>query len=111
MRTLAAPNGDLDFQIVDGLPSLQQRLVQKLQFGRGEWFLDTSLGVPYIHEALGRTDPVLSQQVITSQILADDEVTEVSDVTYEVADAAKRRYKYTANVHSEFGLISLEVIV
>ena len=111
MRTLAAQDGDLDFAVVDGLTGLQQRLVQKLQFGRGEWFLDTALGVPYIYETLGRTDPALSQQVITNTILLEDEVTEVSDVTYAVSDPEQRRWRYTANVHSVFGLITIEVFV
>ncbi len=44
------PDGDLI--IVTGLDAIAQHLRIRLQFFRGEWFLDTRLGIPYYEEVL-----------------------------------------------------------
>lgn len=38
--------------IIDGRAGIAQNLRQRFQFFLGEWFLDTSLGVPWIQEIL-----------------------------------------------------------
>lgn len=47
---LLLSNGDLS--IVDGSNSIAQNLKQVLQFYLGEWFLDTTKGVPYKQQIL-----------------------------------------------------------
>jgi len=44
------PDGDLI--IVTGIDAIRQHLRIRLQFFRGEWFLDTRLGIPYFEEVL-----------------------------------------------------------
>ena len=51
-------NGDLeigtdgDLIIVSGVDAIRQHLTIRFQFFRGEWFLDTRLGIPYYEEVL-----------------------------------------------------------
>lgn len=51
-------NGDLeigsdgDLIIVTGIDAIAQHWGIRLQFFRGEWFLDTRLGIPYFEEVL-----------------------------------------------------------
>ena len=44
------PDGDLI--IITGIDAIAQHLRIRLQFFRGEWFLDTRLGIPYFEEVL-----------------------------------------------------------
>ena len=112
MRTLGTRDGDLDFTVVDGLESVKQRIVQRLLFWRGEWFLDTSKGIPYLPRALVRrgSSPLLLRQVITDAIEEVDGVVAVRDieVTYQ---AAERRILYVADIEATEGLIeALQVL-
>lgn len=43
---------DGDLILVDGIDSIRQHLKIRLQFFRGEWFLDQRLGIPYFEEVL-----------------------------------------------------------
>jgi hypothetical protein len=53
-----ASDGDLDLssgtlQWIDGIDAIAQRVRTRLQFFRGEWFLDQRLGVPWFQVILG----------------------------------------------------------
>lgn len=70
MRDYLIENGDLvirngDFVFVDSGEATRQRLVQKLLLWRGEYWLDTSQGFPWIQEILGQRP---SPEVVTSLI-------------------------------------------
>ena len=41
-----------DLEIVTGSDAVRQHLNLRLQFFRGEWFLDTRQGIPYFEEVL-----------------------------------------------------------
>lgn len=41
-----------DLQLLDGLDAIAQHVAIRLQFFRGEWFLDTRIGVPYFTDIL-----------------------------------------------------------
>lgn len=45
---LVIVNGDL--VLVDGIDLIRQRLKQRLLTVKGEWFLDTTIGLPYFTE-------------------------------------------------------------
>ena len=65
MSAFLLQGGDLDIskgrlQIVsDGL-EIAQKVGIRLQFFRGEWSLDTSVGIPYFQSLLGPKNPSLS---------------------------------------------------
>lgn len=51
--------GDLDLstgtiEVVDGVEATGQKITIRLQFFRGEWFLDERIGIRYFQEVLGQ---------------------------------------------------------
>ena len=99
------PSGDLD--VVDGLESVRQGVIQRLLFWSGEWFLAVGEGVPYRAEIFRRpTSAGLAAAVVTEQILGVDGVTGVADV-FVTIDPVTRRMSYRANsVTTRYGTLS-----
>ena len=107
MRTISSTGGDLSFKVLDGQDSVRQRLVQHLLFRLGEWYLDTSLGLPD-EELIGQLvtrAPV--EAVITRFSLEVEDVTGVSDVTVDF-DPNTRITKYFQRVSTIFGDFDME---
>lgn len=58
--------------LLEGVELIEQRLRQRLKFFRGEWYLDTSQGVPYFQEILrkgisrARVESALKQAIVTT---------------------------------------------
>lgn len=51
-------SGDLEIErdslvLIDGVDAVAQDLLLRLRFFKGEWFLDTRLGMPYFQKLLG----------------------------------------------------------
>lgn len=44
----------LDLSLLSGKEQLRQQLLIKLRLWRGEWFLDTEFGTPYLQSILGK---------------------------------------------------------
>ena len=107
MRTLGVTAGDLDWTIVDGATAIRQRIVQRLQFWLGEWFQDTSKGIPYLPSILGRRSDavILLRQVITNQILDIEGVTAVRNITIEIKTSLRRVF-YAADVDTIYGTVT-----
>lgn len=56
-----------------------QHARQRLSTFSGEWFLDTTAGVPWLDQILGQTyDPALAESVVKAEILNTDGVTEIT---------------------------------
>lgn len=71
------PNGEL--AIVRGAEAVGQHVRQRLKTFSGEWFLDTTAGVPWLDEILGRGyDPALAEAVVKGEVLDTDGVTEIT---------------------------------
>ena len=83
MRTLATSGGDLVFGVTDGLQSVIDRVVQRLLFIRGEWFLNTAAGVPYLQDVLGTAhNEELAQRTFINEIEGVPDVTSVTDFQF-----------------------------
>ena len=89
--------------VLDNLESLRQRVLGAVRLFRGEWFLDTSAGIPYITEfASARPDPVAIAVLVNRAIVRIDGIAAVTDV--ELAwDPATRRLGYASMIHTESG--------
>ena len=120
MRTLALPEvlndqgesmgyGDLtldangNLSVIDGLPALRQRVVQRLRFWQHEWFLDYADGVPYYSAVFQRPiNAGLASAILVSEVMKVAEVTRVSNVS-SVLNPVSRRLAWSCTVHSAFG--------
>jgi hypothetical protein len=111
-----SPEGDLVFDelnnlvMVDGTEELAQRLNLAIRTRAGEWFLDTSLGIPWF-ELLGNKGTELKiQREIRRVLLEDAAVRSVGSITltplaertlavdFEVTLTDNTQYKQTVGV-------------
>lgn len=73
---------DFDLALVEGLARVRQQLAIRLQFFRGEWFLDLDFGVPWFQEVLGVKPPPVShaELLIRDQVLSTPDVEELEEL-------------------------------
>lgn len=72
-----AANGDL--AIVQGSDAVAQHIRQRLMTFAGEWFLDTTAGMTWLAEIMGREyDPALAEAIVKAEILRTHGVTEIT---------------------------------
>lgn len=105
MRTLAAGDGDLDLVsgTVTGVESVRQRVQQAMLFHRGEYFIDGSLGIPYLADVLGHQfDAGVAEQAVTGAILEVDGVAAVTEVRVS-HDPGARVLAISATVTTDTG--------
>jgi len=92
-----------NLEVATDLEGLRQKLIQKLRFFRGEWFLDVIDGTPYFQEIL--TKPInmgLVTSILNNRIMSEPEVTGLGAVDSNL-DPITRRFTYKANVITIFG--------
>lgn len=117
MRTISAfapddeinPRADLrldargDLEVVSEREDVRQRVIERLAFWRGEWFLDARQGVPYLTEIFTRPASAdLAESVITAEIRSVEGVTDVTEVEVSI-DTDTRRLSYAARVSTAYG--------
>lgn len=101
--------GDIDIdsnfnlRIVDGIDAIIQHLKLRLQFFRGEWFLDTRIGMPWFEEVL-RKAPDLSvvQSLVREAITTTPGVTEISEFSLDY-DGVTRTLSISFRATTESG--------
>lgn len=102
---------DNDLSLVDGGDEVKQRLTQRLRTFLGEWFLDTSLGVPYYEEVLVKSpNGRLAEAAIKAEIRATPGVLDLLAFTFDV-DKATRKGTIEFKVRSATGDVGLIVEV
>lgn len=73
-----------------GARAVGEHIRQRLMTFTGEWFLDTSVGVPWLSEILGRRyDPALAEAVVKAEILATDGVREIISFSVDFLRATR----------------------
>lgn len=83
-----------------------QRLKITLSTFLGEWFLDTSIGVPYFQQILGKGRTKSAVDVIFQRIISNDPgVIEIREFS-SVLDSAGRGYEMTFSVRVADNLIT-----
>lgn len=72
-------SADGNLAMVTTAEAVGQHARQRLQTYRGEWFLDTTAGVPWLNDILGSSyDPALAESVVKAEILDTDGVAEIT---------------------------------
>ncbi|AKQ55186.1 hypothetical protein ACLQ8Z_05980 [Bordetella hinzii] len=91
---------------IDGADRIAQQINVTLQVFLGEWFLDTSFGVPYFEEVLVKSpDRARIEAVLRSRILAVPGVQRV--VSFDLAvERRERILRVTYQADTETGRVS-----
>jgi len=112
-RTLSLRDGDIhlddqgNLSTVSGIEALRQKILQKLRFFQGEWFLNINEGVPYFQQIFARPiDAGLAASIFNNEILEEEEVTGLKNVSANL-DPITREFRYNAIVESVFGIINI----
>lgn len=85
---IALENGDL--AIVGDSDAVAQHIRQRLKFFRGEWFLDTSAGVPYYQDILKKNpNPEVVEQLLRNEILGTPGVLELQKFEMDFQGATR----------------------
>jgi hypothetical protein len=116
MSDLKTEDNDLIFEnndliIVTGQQETKQRLEQRLQTFLGEWFLDTSIGVPYYQDILKKNpDTTLVTGTLKSVITQTPGVTDLLEFNFTFNKQA-REATLVFTARSASGDIGLEVTI
>ena len=71
--------GNGEVAVATDAHAVGQHVRQRLKTFEGEWFLDTTAGVPWLDQIMGKGyDPALAEAVVKAEILDTDGVREIS---------------------------------
>lgn len=94
-------NGEL--AIVRNAEAVGQHVRQRLKTFEGEWFLDTTAGVPWLDQVLGRQyDPALAEAIIKAEILDTDGVTEITSFSVRFDRQTRKLDAYSITIMTEY---------
>ena len=100
-----------DLQLASGLQLVEQRLKQTLWFFFGEWYLDTTDGVPYFEEIFVKSPSRnVVEGLIKVAILKVENVEEILSFEIEY-DSATREGQIEFSVKTEFGNLEISEAV
>ncbi|HXR75142.1 MAG TPA: hypothetical protein VN737_04145 [Bryobacteraceae bacterium] len=92
---------------VTDIDAVAQIIRTRLLLLQGEWFLNTSEGLPLFQKLLGHSTTVRAVAlVLRERILGTPYVTGINSLSVEYA-AAGRNFTFTANVQTQFGTVSI----
>ena len=83
--------GSLDLNLVDQAAQVRQQLLIKLKLWRGEWFLDTEFGTPYLQQILGK-QLTLSGVIaaLRKSILEVEGVRQITSLSYSFSNSTRK---------------------
>ncbi|RYM52008.1 DUF2634 domain-containing protein [Serratia proteamaculans] len=92
-------------QYVDGAERVRQQIEFRLSLWRGEWFLDSEFGTPYLQEILGKQLTINGAiSAIQQQITSVDGVTGLVEFSYKF-DRENRTLSVEFTAATDYGLI------
>ena len=113
MSDLLLENNDLKFTngeltLISGGEEIKQRISERLQLFKGEWFLDTTVGVPYFQSIL-KKNPV-REEVEAFLVQAIAETPGVEEITqFEASFGTDRKATVNFRVRANNELLELEI--
>ena len=102
---------DGDFLLIDNAERVAQQIKVKILTFLGEWFLDTTWGVPYLEYILVKQpNQELIKQILSEQILSVDDVKSLNalELDYQVK---VRTLIINYEVSTEYGLITRKEVL
>lgn len=102
---------DGDFLLIDNAERVGQQIKVKLLTLLGEWFLDTTWGVPYLEYILiKQPNKSLIYQILREQILSVDDVKGLNslDLGYDVKS---RTLAVSYEANTDYGLVTRKEVL
>ncbi|KVP84559.1 hypothetical protein WJ95_20585 [Burkholderia ubonensis] len=93
--------GDADF-LVNTPETVAQAVLTRLRLLRGEWFLDTTAGMPWATDVLGKYTSGTYDAAIRQCILGTQGVTEITNYSSSV-EPETRKLSVTATINTIYG--------
>ncbi|KWC56578.1 hypothetical protein [Burkholderia ubonensis] len=93
--------GDADF-LVNVPEAVAQAVQTRLRLLRGEWFLDTTVGMPWATDVLGKYTSGTYDAAIRQCILGTQGVTEITNYSSSV-DPETRKLSVSATINTIYG--------
>ena len=91
---------------VDGAERVRQQVEFRLSLFRGEWFLDSEFGTPYLESILGKQITInAALAAIKSQIRQVDGVKSITEFSYQL-DRKTRLLTINCTLQTDYGLIN-----
>lgn len=108
--------GDLAFDgvtvaVVEGKDAIAQEIQTRLRWWRGEWFLDTSAGVPYLESILTKgVAEATVRAILLREILAVPGVLRVPSLVVAIDRATRYATVAAADIETTDGAVTLSQI-
>jgi len=97
-----------DLALVRDADKLVQKLKQRLLFFQGDWFLDTSAGLPYFSDIFVKQPNINDvDSIFKVEIVETEDVQELLSFTSSFENDV-RKYSLKFSVGSPFGIIEFE---
>lgn len=87
---------------INSADGVGQEVVTRLKLIQGEWYLDTSQGVPWLTQILGYSQQAVRDLLIKNTILTTPNVNTL-DYFNSVTNKTIRTYNVTANINTVYG--------
>ena len=102
---------DNTLKIITDIEEIAQLLKTRLKLYRGEWFLNTTVGVPWLQEILGKVNTKNGiESIIKDEILKTPGVKSLEAFELDI-DASERLLTVTFKVNTESGILDIEVTI
>jgi hypothetical protein len=89
--------------LLTDLEALVSKIYQRLRFLKGEWFLNTTLGIAYRSQlAKPPINPALIANIIREEVGKESDVTDVKDLSIEF-NSLTRAFSYEFSVDTIYG--------
>ncbi|WP_175984549.1 hypothetical protein [Burkholderia stabilis] len=98
--------GDADF-LVNTPETVAQAVLTRLRLLRGEWFLDTTVGMPWATDVLGKYTNGTYDAAIRQCILGTQGVTEITSYSSSV-DPETRALTVSATINTIYGTATVQ---
>ncbi|MDE2403041.1 MAG: hypothetical protein KGL90_15400 [Burkholderiales bacterium] len=92
---------------VDTPQAVAQAVQTRLNLALGEWFIDTTDGMPWSTEVLGKYTANTRDSVIKDRILGTPGVVSIDDYSSQF-DGSKRRLSVAASITTAYGAATVE---
>lgn len=100
-----------DLMIIDNAERVAQQILITLRFWLGEWFLDTTQGVPYLEYILIKNpNENHIRQILSEAILSVEGVRAVDEITLDF-DAKNRRLYVEYSASTDYGLLTRKEVL